>query len=118
LAANYVFAQAPANATALTVGSAATLDSPVLTGFITSLQTPPPLNPALITTLGDEQTALNAPPLPPLPRHRRCPMPVGRSRRPDAQNAEPPSSSDQVTDQSRAAWTAATHRRRARIVDR
>ena len=106
-AANYVFAQAPGNATALTISPATDTTpqlpdaGPVITGFVAGTQ--PPLNPPLNTILGGVQTALNAPPPPPLPPAPppAPPPPPGplaaNNTAADGQPAEAPNSSDQAT---------------------
>jgi filamentous hemagglutinin family protein len=105
LAVNYVFAQAPANATAFTItNSATTLDTQTvtdLTGFAASLQTTP-LSPLLTTVLGDKQTALNAPPPlppPPAPPPPQNNGPLADLAGPDGPAADTPNSSDSITSQ-------------------
>jgi filamentous hemagglutinin family protein len=108
-AANYLFTQAPGNATALTINPATTIINPATTldtqtvtdliSFTASLQTPP-LNPLLVTILGNDQTALNAPPPPPPPPPLLPPNgPLADLAGPNGSSSEPPSSSDQVTDE-------------------
>jgi filamentous hemagglutinin family protein len=117
-ATNYIFVQAPGNATALTITpplmppvDTTTLDMSgitVLTGFTAAIQ-PPPLNsPLNNTVLGNAQGAANAPPppppppAPPPPASPPPPPPGGtpladNNTAPDGQPAEAPNSSDQAT---------------------
>ena len=97
-AGNYVFTQAAGNATALTVATnqsniplppAATM---VLTGFTTSLQQPPLLNPA-----NTPLSLISLPVVPPPPPPPPSPPPV-QSPLAD-NNSEQPNSSDQTTTQ-------------------
>jgi filamentous hemagglutinin family protein len=122
LAANYVFAQASGNATALTINPdvaptppsvlpATTpqlpdTTSPVLTGFTAAIQ-PPPLNGPLNTILGNSQTAMDAPPPSPPPPSPPSPPPPPLGGSPlaannttdDGQPVEAPHLSDQVTNE-------------------
>jgi hypothetical protein len=126
-AANYLFAQSPANATALTVNPAAAppVTPPVtppdtapvtppttlvgdavtvLTSFTASSS--PPVTSSLTSNLGTSQTTSSAPPPPP-PAPPPPPPPPPPAASPlatnnttdDGQPAEPPNSSDQSTSQ-------------------
>ena len=96
-ATNYVFVQAPGNATALTITTSSPITgaTTVLTGFTTAIQ-PPLLNPAN-TPLGTlPLNPISLPAVPPPPP----PPPAPPVQSPLADNsAEQPNSSDQTTNQ-------------------